>query len=61
MKENEEDDEENTNSNGERRNIKFLQNNTEEEMKDSIPDISPTYETKFINGFKFKMDKNQKK
>ena len=61
MKENEEDDEENTNSNGERRNIKFLQNNTEEEMKDSIPDISPTYETKFINGFKFKMDKNPKK
>ena len=61
MKENEEDDDENTNSNDERRNIKLLQNNTEEEMKDSIPDILPTYETKFINGFKFKAQRNPKK
>ena len=61
MKENDEDDDENTNSNGDRRNIKLLQNNTEEELKDSIPDITPTYETKFINGFKFKMQKNHKK
>ena len=61
MKENEEDDDENTNSNGDRRNIKLLQNDTEEDMKDTIPDITPTYETKYINGFKFKLHKNQKK
>ena len=61
MKENEEDDDENTNSNGERKNIKLLQNNTEEELKDSIPDITPIYETKFINGFKFKAQKYGKK
>ena len=61
MKENEEDDDENTNSNGDRRNIKLLQNDSEEDMKDSIPDITPTYETKYINGFKFKLHKNQKK
>ena len=61
MKENDEDDDENTNSNGDKRNIKLLQNNTEEELKDSIPEITPTYETKFINGFKFKMQKYQKK
>jgi len=61
MKENEEDDDENTNSNGDKRNIKLLQNNTEDELKDSIPDITPTYETKFINGFKYKIQKNPKK
>ena len=61
MKENEEDDDENTNSNGERKNIKLLRNNTEEELKDSIPDITPLYETKFINGLKFKTQKNPKK
>ena len=61
MKENEEDDDENTNSNGERKNIKLLQNNTEEELKDSIPDITPIYETKFIDGFKFKAQKYGKK
>ena len=61
MKDNDDDDDENTNSNGERKNIKLLQNNTEEEIKDSIPDITPTYETKFINGFKFKMQKNHRK
>ena len=61
MKENEEDDDENTNSNGERKNIKLLQNNSEEELKDTIPDITPIYETKFINGFKIKTQKNSKK
>ena len=61
MKENEEDDDENTNSNGERKNIKLLHDNTEEELKDTIPDITPIYETKYINGFKFKMQKNPKK
>ena len=61
MKENEEDDDENTNSNGDRRNIKLLQNDTEEDMKDTIPDITPTYETKYINGFKFKLKKKKKK
>ena len=54
MKDNDDDDE-NTNSNGERKNFKLLQIITEEEIKDSIPDIIPAYETKFINGFKFKM------
>ena len=49
------EDDENTISNEERKNIKLLQNITEEEIKDSIPDIIPAYETKFINGFKFKM------
>ena len=58
MKENDEDDDENTNSNGERKNIKLLQNNTEEELKDSIPDITPVYETKYINGLKFKLQRN---
>ncbi len=61
MKENDDDDDENTNSNGERKNIKLLQNNTEEEIKDSIPDIIPSYETKFINGFKFKMHRKPRK
>ena len=61
MKENEEDDDENTNSNGERKNIKLLHDNTEEELKDTIPDITPIYETKYINGFRFKMQKNPKK
>ena len=53
MKDN--DDNVNTNSNEERKNIKLLQNITEEEIKDSIPDIIPTYETNFINGFEFEM------
>ena len=55
------EDEENTNSNDERKNIKLLQNNTEEDLKDQIPDISPVYQTLFINGFINKMQKHQKK
>ena len=60
---NELDDEEdeNTNSNDERKNIKLLQNNTEEDLKEQIPDISPIYQTLFINGFINKMQKHQKK
>ena len=55
------EDEENTNSNDERKNIKLLQNNNEEDLKDQIPDISPVYQTLFINGFINKMQKHQKK
>ena len=55
------EDDENTVSNEERKNIKLLHNNTEDELKDAIPDILPTYQTLFINGFRNKIQKNQKK
>ena len=55
------EDEENTVSNEERKNIKLLQNNTEEDLKENIPDILPTYQTLFINGFINKIQKNPKK
>ena len=45
------EDEENTISNKERKNIKLMQNNNEEDLKENIPDILPTYQTLFINGF----------
>ena len=45
------DDDENTVSNEERKNIKLLQNNTDEDLAEPIPDIMPTYQTQFINGF----------
>ena len=54
------EDEENTISIEERKNIKLLQNNTEDDLKENIPDILPTYQTLFINGFINKIQKNPK-
>ena len=54
------EDEENTISNKERKNIKLMQNNNEEDLKENIPDILPTYQTLFINGFINKIQKKQK-
>ena len=61
LNEGDDEEDENTISNEERKNIKLLHNNTEEDLKDPIPDILPTYQTLFINGFINKMQKNQKK
>jgi hypothetical protein len=55
------DDDENTVSNEERKNIKLLQNNTDEDLAEPIPDIMPTYQTQFINGFINKIQKSKKK
>ena len=55
------EDDENTISNEERKNIKLLQNNSEDDYKENIPDILPIYQTLFINGFVNKMQKNPKK
>ena len=53
------DDEEITNSNEEKGKLKLLQNNSEEEIKDSIPDIIPNYDTKYIYGLKMKIKKEK--
>ena len=37
-----------------------MQNNNEEDLKENIPDILPTYQTLFINGFINKIQKKQK-
>ena len=60
LEEADDEDEENTISNEERKNIKLIQNNTEEDLKENIPDILPTYQTLFINGFINKIQKNPK-
>jgi hypothetical protein len=60
LNEGDDEEDEGTISNEERKNIKLLQNNTEEDLKDPIPDILPTYQTMFINGFINKLQKNPK-
>ena len=40
------------------KNIKLLQNNTDEDLAEPIPDIMPTYQTQFINGFINKIQKS---
>ena len=61
LNEADDEDDENTISNEERKNIKVLENKPEDDLKDPIPDILPTYHTMFINGFVNKMQKNKKK
>ena len=61
LEEGDDEDDENTVSAEERKNLKLLQHNNEDELKENIPDIMPIYQTKFIDGFINKMQKNPKK
>ena len=61
LEEGDDEDDENTVSAEERKNLKLLQKNDEDELKENIPDILPIYQTKFIEGFINKMQKNPKK